>query len=62
MSDEKLIKDLEFDARDHDRAAERLEADARNRRLMAERARKGIEYVRKRTAIEQTAGGEYEKR
>lgn len=47
MEDEALIRDLEREAKMHDEAAERLETDARNRRLAAERARKGAEYVRK---------------
>ena len=45
MDDEALIAELKRDAELHDRAAERLEEDARNRRRMAERARKGAEYV-----------------
>lgn len=52
MSDEEdeAIEGLKRDAETHERAAERLEQDARDRRKMAARARAGIDYLRKQRA------------
>lgn len=49
MSDEEqeTVRRLEREALMHDAAAERLESDARHRRISAESARKGAEYIRK---------------
>lgn len=45
MDDEDAIRDLKREVEAHDRTAERLEEDARNRRRMAECARKAAEYI-----------------
>lgn len=42
-----LIADLERDAIRHDKCAERHEEEARDFRRLADRARKGAEYLRK---------------
>lgn len=47
MDDQDAIRDLERDVKAHESAAARLEEDARHRRLMASRARAGLEYLRK---------------
>ena len=56
MSDneeDEIVTGLMKDAAEHDRAAERLEMDARKRRKMADRARFGIEYLRKQQRLNQ---------
>ena len=52
IDDANMVADLERDIKLHEAAADRLEENARNRRRMAERARKGIEYIQKRAAAE----------
>ena len=51
LSDSARIMMLENDARHHEAVANRLEEDARNRRLAAENCRKCAEYIRKRSLL-----------